>query len=174
MLDLTSVHATDIMEKDVVQLHTLTRIEAAIETLEEYSIQGAPVVDEAEELVGVLSATDILKRDNAHDEEVRRSRSGYYSADPLFDADDFFGNKDYFFGNEDYSPELLGRELVVDWMTPRVISVKPDASLAEICSLFDKERIHRVFVVENGRAVGVISTFDIVKRLAAEEDAQVR
>ncbi len=161
MIDLTNVQARDVMETDVVQLHTLTPIQAAIETLDEYGIHGAPVVDEAEQLVGVLSVTDIVRRDRDHDEEAMSERSVYYFKDPL-DEDQ------YVFAQEDYCPEVLGRELVVDWITPRVISVKPDTHLAEVCRLMVREGVHRLFVVEEGRVLGIISTFDVVRRFAED------
>ena len=37
-----------------------------------------------------------------------------------------------FLGKEDYSTELLGSEVVGDWMTPRVISVPPEVTLRKV------------------------------------------
>lgn len=160
MVQLSKVLAEEIMEKDVLELTTLTPIESAIELMQEYAISGAPVVDEAGTLVGVLSASDIIKRDRAHNEEPDEEGTSFYAADP-FDAQ----NND-FFSREDYSLDVLGRELAVDWMTPKVVSVGPEATLAEVCALMAGESIHRVFVVKDKRLQGVISTLDVVNYLA--------
>ncbi len=161
MVQLTKVLAEEIMEKDVLELTTLTPIERAVELLQEYAISGAPVVDEAGELVGVLSASDIIKRDCAHnDEDADGRRTSYYSVDP------FDSPPSEFFGREDYSLDALGRELTMDWMTPQVVSVGPDATLTEVCAVMAKESIHRVFVLKGKRLQGVVSTLDIVNYLA--------
>ncbi len=150
------VTAQDIMQEDVVRLHTLTPIERAIELLEEYQISGAPVVDEAEELVGVLSMSDVLHRDRSVQRDGGEERYGYYRFNPLSDRDEFFSR-------EDYELESLGRELVADWMTPKVVAVEPEASLKQVCHLMDEEKVHRVLVVVDKRVVGLISSLDIVR-----------
>ncbi len=160
MLDPAKIKARDLMQTDVVQLHADTPIKSAIETLEEYSISGAPVVDETGKLVGVLSDSDIVKTEHLSNEEVEIKRTEYYFADPLEELDEPY------FSTEEYDPEVLGQETVGEWMTPHVISVEPEVSLSDVCTVMAEERIHRVFVVKDSKLLGVISTFDIVKCLA--------
>ena len=164
MVNTTHTRAQDVMQADVLRLHTATPIDAAGELMEEYSISGAPVVDEAEELVGVSSATDILRRDQAHVNSVSGWPTSYYSSDPLD------RNTDEFFSRTEYDIHSIGRELVVDWMTPKLLSVTPDAPMCEVCALMADKRIHRVFVVEGHKLLGVISTFDVVSWLAVTND----
>ena len=163
MFDPAKTKARDIMQRDVVQLHTDASIKSAIETFEEYSISGAPVVNEAGELVGVLSDSDIVKTEHLENEELKLKRTEYYFANPLEELDEPY------FSTEEYSPEVLGEETVGEWMTPHVISVAPEASLSDVCTLMTQERIHRVFVVKEKKLLGVISTLDIVKCLATPE-----
>jgi CBS domain-containing protein len=171
MLDETKVKAREIMQTDVVTLHCDMPIRSAVETLEEYSISGAPVVDEAENLVGVLSSTDILKSESAHEDaeglETFRS-SRYYRVDPLEELVELERDEEdeLTFSREDYVSKALGRETVADWMTPKIISVGPEASLGDVCTLMVREGVHRVFVVEGQRLLGVISSFDVVRSLA--------
>jgi len=167
MTRTAKVLAQDLMSRDLVFLRVSAPIHEAVETLEEYRISGAPVVNEAEELVGVLSASDIVKAEHIDDDRLVSRRAEFYSYDPLWedgDADSVW--QDRAFGREDYRPELLGRETVGDWMTARVISVAPDASLRDVCAVIDAEKIHRVFVIDGKKLVGVISTIDIVSFLA--------
>jgi CBS domain-containing protein len=159
MFDPDKIKARNIMQSEVVQLNSDASIKSAIETFEDYSISGAPVVNETGELVGVLSDTDIVKIEHLENDDIHVKRAEYYFNDPFDELDEPF------FSQEDYSPEALGQETVGDWMTPHVISVGPEAPLSEICAIMTRERIHRVFVVKEKKLLGVITTFDIVKKL---------
>ncbi len=154
------VTARNVMQAEVVKLHCDTSITSAVETLEEYAISGAPVVDDADNLIGVISRSDIARTEHIADDGIDVQATRYYRLDPLDDEGDTV------FSRDDYDPELLDRQTVGDWMTPRIISVAPDASLTDVCGIMVKEGIHRVFVVDDGRLIGVISSFDVVKHLA--------
>ena len=67
---------------------------------------------------------------------------------------------------DEYSPEVLGDNLVKDWMNAEVISVAPDAKLKEVCHTMSDRSVHRVLVVEDDRLAGIVSTSDIVRFLA--------
>jgi CBS-domain-containing membrane protein len=54
--------ARDIMSKDVVSLSPGMSIAAAADALLHYRIHGAPVVDEADQLIGMVSFTDLSAR----------------------------------------------------------------------------------------------------------------
>ena len=71
-----------------------------------------------------------------------------------------------FVNRDDYSPEMLGRETVGQWMTRGVVSVTPTARLKEVCATMVRESVHRVVVLERGRLQGIISTMDVVRHLA--------
>lgn len=160
MVDEGRITARDIMQTDVIQLDPLMPVQSAVETFEEYSISGAPVVNESGELVGALSATDIVKASHVHNGEIEVRKKTFYEADPLEEVDDSA------YSIEDYEADVLDRKTVADWMTARVISIRPDATLSEVCALMVKEEIHRVFVVEEGRLLGIVSTFDVVRYVA--------
>jgi len=57
---------------------------------------------------------------------------------------------------------LQMRGKVADFMTSDVVTVGPDASLAELADLFVSTRVRRVPVVDNDRLVGVISRRDLI------------
>jgi hypothetical protein len=77
-------------------------------------------------------------------------------------SDDPEWEEDEILEREDYSPELLGRELVGDWMNRGVIHVAPDDSLASVCKLMVKNHVHRVLFVERGALKGILTSFDVV------------
>lgn len=69
---------------------------------------------------------------------------------------------------------LLGRfskdTRVEEVMTREVITVGPDADLAEAMRLMTEHRVRHLPVVEGGKVVGVISIGDAVKAIISEQE----
>ena len=57
---------------------------------------------------------------------------------------------------------------VRDLMTTRVVTCKPEDSIARIARLMTENRIRHLPVVENGRLAGVVSVGDVVKNRLEE------
>lgn len=55
---------------------------------------------------------------------------------------------------------------LADIMTPNVVTVSMDDTLRGIRQIFDRYKFHHVVVVEQGKAVGVISDRDVLKHLS--------
>jgi CBS domain-containing protein len=55
---------------------------------------------------------------------------------------------------------------VRDLMTPRPVTIGPEASVKEAAQLLLSADVHRLFVVEADRVVGVLSTTDILRAVA--------
>ena len=51
-------------------------------------------------------------------------------------------------------------------MTPRAITIAPDAGVREAAQHLLYADVHRLFVVDQGRVVGVVSSTDVVRALA--------
>ena len=167
MPTLADVTARDLMQTEVVTLDADASVEEAVSVLEDYRITGAPVVDGGGNLVGVFSVSDIARREHVGDGRIRSERGAWFETNPLAASDD--GGWEREFGaREDYSPDVLGRETVGEWMHRGVITVAPEARVKEVCELLTRESIHRVLVVEDGSLAGLVSTVDIVRWLAAQ------
>ena len=163
----THVRAKDLMQTDVTTLSAEDTITEAIRVFEEERIHGAPVVDEQGRLVGVLSASDIVKVSHVEGGRIDAERHEYYLANPL---EENLGEAPWwdedFFSKEDYSVDVLGDKTVRDWMNPKAVFVAPEASLRKVCQTMTNERIHRVLVVDDGELKGLLSSFDVVRFLA--------
>lgn len=61
-------------------------------------------------------------------------------------------------------------ETVTDLMSPGIISVREDASVAEVASLMLTKHLHRVVVLRGEEAVGIISTSDLLGLLLEERE----
>jgi len=164
-IDPTKLLARDVMRTDLLTLRAEDSVESAVDLFEEYHVSGAPVVDAAGRPLGVLSASDIARRDHVREGRVAADRTGGLSDiyDDELEGADLEGE---LFNREDYSTDLLGRVRIGEWMSEGVVAVEPDTTLAETCRIMTDESIHRVFVVEGGQLRGVVSTFDVVALLA--------
>jgi CBS domain-containing protein len=167
MTPLTDVRARDLMRTEVVTLSPDATIREAVETLQDDHLGGVPVVDEAEKVIGFLSLADIARIEHLQGDRVAEIRGDRRLANPIGEAvGEESVDDEEFVGRDDYSPEMLGRETVGQWMTRGVVSVAPSATLQQVCSVMVKESVHRVVVLERDRLKGIISTMDIVRHLA--------
>ncbi len=64
--------------------------------------------------------------------------------------------------------------LVRERMSSRLITINPDANLAQARALLDQHRIRHLLVVEEGKLVGIITDRDIRSAAAASALRQVR
>jgi CBS domain-containing protein len=164
-VDASRIVARDIMQTGVLVLRADDSIHSAAEQLEEIHATGAPVVDGAGHLIGVLTTTDIARSEHVETQGVV-TRMATESA-PDVDQSLVTDADEVVFSTEAFGDEVLGRARVGDWMTPGVTRVAPDTTLAGLCRMMMDEDIHRVFVVEHQRLLGVVSTKDVVRLLAA-------
>ncbi len=58
--DIKKMKVEEIMSKELVTIDPDAKLEEAAATMANYSIKKLPVVDEEEELVGIITATDLL------------------------------------------------------------------------------------------------------------------
>lgn len=153
------------MRTDVATLASDDTIETALALFSESAISGAPVVAN-ERLVGVLTLADVSRPEHMKGGALE-TRGEYQLSEPVGEElADEVEPEETFFSKDDYSPEVLGRQLVGDWMSSGVVTVPPDASLEQVCRRMVEHRIHRVFVTEREKLVGVISSFDVVRHVA--------
>lgn len=158
------IKVRDLMRTELVTLPTTATIREALETFESERVSGVPVVDATGQPVGVLSAFDVAQSQHLSargriNDQAGTSEYGFYDEEANEGSEGF--------DPEGYSPAMLGRETVADWMHSGIIHVEPDATLRQVCELMIGEGIHRVLVLEKGRLVGLLSTMDIVGYLAS-------
>lgn len=141
--------ARDIMTTDVCTFAADTPVVEAAEQLVRRRISGAPVVDAARRVIGVVSEGDFIRRAELGTE---RSWSGW---------------REFLTAKSTMAHEFIRSHgtHVGDVMTSPVWTVGEEATLAEICELFEKKNIRRVPVVRDGVLVGIVSRADMVRAL---------
>ena len=149
--------ARDVMTRSLVSVGADTPLSDVYRLFVEEQIHGAPVVDDEEMLVGVISSSDLLR---AADEE-RDTAVG--SSEYLRDLVEFSG-PDWGRGLTDFQ-DRLSALTVADVMTPNAVTVRPETPIAEVARALRQHQVHRVWVEEDGRLCGVVSTFDLLPLL---------
>ncbi len=153
--------ASDLMQKSVVRLNPDTTVEEAAALLDDAGISGAPVVEVSGKLIGVFSLRDVAQRarlgprepDARRGWDVEEMEAGDVVEDDISMADD-------------YSPGNAEVERVRQHMSASVVTVPPALPVREVAARMVNESIHRVFVVDGNKLLGVISTFDLARAVA--------
>ena len=149
------VVARDLMLTDLVTLSPELPLVDAHRALIESGVSGAPVVDDGNSIVGVLSSSDLLRSvAEEHDSDIVR-------VDYFREVLDFSGPEGA--SDLDDFQDRLKELTVADVMTRELVTITPNASLRDVAATLARHRIHRVLVVEGDRLAGIISTFDFVE-----------
>jgi CBS domain-containing protein len=172
----------DFMQRDVVTIPPDAPISDLIRVLDRTGITGAPVVDEQDALVGVVSIRDVLRlaRELSEAPEAMRwslGTSGPVKETSFLDAPEegeFFayyvtpggGFVDVRSRIRELPSDLFDGYRVEDVMTREPVTIGMDASLAELSRLLLDRKLHRALVVEGKQLVGIVTTTDVLRHLA--------
>ncbi|HVY63054.1 MAG TPA: CBS domain-containing protein [Planctomycetota bacterium] len=133
---MNALKAADVMTRDVFTLQETATVREAATALIERRISGAPVVDAAGKLSGLLSEEDLIGVFYEGVSDLDRRPIGTCT--------------------------VLGSSLV----TRKVVAVRPETALHDIAKKLLNLKIKRVPVVDaEHRVLGVVSRKDILKAL---------
>ena len=148
------MQATDVMTTGVNKVTADTTVNKIATMLLDRHVSAVPVVDDLDQVVGVVSEGDLLHRT----ENGTERQHSWWNA--------HFGE-----------PEELAAEYVKshgsrarDVMTSPVITVTEETPLAEIAELMEEENIRRVPVLRDGKLAGIVSRADLLCALATKEE----
>lgn len=146
--------AAEIMTKmPLVVIHPHDRVPSIAAQLRDHHISSAPVVDAADNLLGLVSESDLL-RHMGNEEAKRRAWWLELLAEGEDLATDFL----------DYLKEE--NRSAADLMRHDVVTVTEDTQVGDIVDLFAKHGIKRVPVLREGKLVGIVSRSDIIRALS--------
>jgi len=72
-------------------------------------------------------------------------------------------------GEREEREQFFEETMVQDIMTPRPQTITPDALIKDAAQRMLYLEVHRLFVEEHGKLVGVISTTDLVRTMAGQK-----
>ena len=142
---LRAVPAKDVMSKEVVAVHMDTPLKDVAEAMARRGISGVPVLDQDQNVVGVISERDFL---NAFGPAGAKSFMEVLAA---------------CLAGTGCIAVTARKQKAKEIMTAPSVCVTEDTPVSEIVRLFAEKRINRVPVTDkNGKLVGIVSRADIV------------
>lgn len=159
----------DIMAKDVINVHPEATVRELAQLLSDAQISGVPVLDSKKDLVGVVSATDIVRlaseppsieQDPTWIEALDETVPDYV---PSFftDADAYLGKWTPITSEE--NGQSLDQATVKDIMTSVPFTIPADASIPVLAQFLSERRIHRAIVTGPSGLAGIVTTFDVLR-----------
>jgi CBS domain-containing protein len=150
-----STSVRDVMTEEVVTIGPDTTVEAAADLLAEHGYGAVPVVDASGKLVGLLRDEDLL---------VSEARLHVPTAISFLGAEFVLPGERHRFKEE---LEKAAAGTVVDLMTTKYPTVKPDDSLEDVATLMWGHDVSHVPVLDDdGHVAGIVARGDVVKFLA--------
>ncbi len=173
----------DIMSVDVITISPETTLREVAELLSDEHITGLPVVA-GDEVVGVVSATDLLsfdaesrgvpglrpergvERGAAEPDEWREGEAPLpaYFVDLWENAGADVRERFESTGSPEW--DVLEEHTAGEIMTRSVVSLPPATEAQEAARYMLRTGVRRVLVMEDGRLVGVATTTDMLKAVA--------
>ena len=146
--DIREMRVAEIAHQEWPTLGTDETVEGVIKLFAETGISGAPVVDEGK-LVGIVTEGDLIFRDA----DVKAP--GFL---------DILGGMIPLGSWDEYRHEALKSAGVTvdEVMTRELITISPDATLAEASTIMAEERVKVLPVTEDDTLRGVITRMDIL------------
>ena len=148
--------AKDIMTTDVILAKKGDTISEVANVLISGKIGGLPVVDEDNKVVGIISETDIIKKEKkAHSTPFINVLEGIIFLDDI--------NK-----MEKDLKEIAAYK-VEDLMSTNIVKVHEDDTFDNIANIMIKKSVNRVPVVDKeNRLKGIICRYDIIRAMYNE------
>ncbi|MDF2734524.1 MAG: hypothetical protein K0S97_1147 [Chloroflexota bacterium] len=146
----------DVMARQVVTVDPETALKDVAGLLVDRRISGVPVLDAGGAVVGVVSETDLLIKEQGA-ESIRHRRMAR------------------FFGDSSESRRQLAKLTAVtagEAMTAPAVTIGSYRRVAEAAALMVARKVNRLPVVDDGRLVGIVTRADLV-RVFVRSDAEL-
>lgn len=153
-----TVLAHEIMTPSIKAVPQSWTMERLARFLTDNEITGSPVTDEHGDIVGIATLKDITEfrwNANRNDNDTRLTPEEEQEARRLRMA--IF--------------EEMGKVPVEvrDIMTPSILSVDEQTPVRDIADIMMREHLHRIFVTNDKKITGIITTYDMLKLISDKE-----
>ena len=140
--------AKDIMSKNVITISPKATVEELARLLIKHKISGVPVVDNAKNLIGIVTENDLINQNKRlHIPTIIR----------LFDAFIVLGS-----GRMQEEIKKMTASKVDEICTKKVVSITEETSLEEVATIMSEKNIHLLPVVRDSVVVGIVGKADVV------------
>jgi CBS-domain-containing membrane protein len=152
------ITAQDIMTTDVITLTPEMDFITAAKILLDKRMNGAPVVNEKGQLVGILCQSDLI---------AQQKRIPVPTLLTVLDS--------FIQLNSAKQIEKKVRKIVAltveEAMTPDPVTVQPDTHIETIAALMVDSNLHSLPVLDKGKIVGIIGKEDVLRTLFPQDNS---
>jgi CBS domain-containing protein len=147
------LRARDLMTENVIAVSKDTPVRELAKILSENKISGAPVLDGAGKLAGVVTESDLI---------FQNKKVHIPTAVAILDAFFFLENPD----KMEKEMKKIAGITVADIYASEIVTVQQDTPLDELATLMAEKNIHTLPVLNQEELVGVIGKSDIIRTIA--------
>lgn len=147
--------AMDVMVRNVVTVTQDSSVAEAVQLLNDHDVSALPVVNDDDEVIGIISEADLI-----HREENGTGKHRPWWLEAVTPASTLA---------EEFA-KSHGHK-VGEVMSTDVVSASEDASLGEIANLLERHRIKRLPILKDGKLVGIVSRSNLIQALASAAPA---
>jgi CBS-domain-containing membrane protein len=151
---IVSLRVCDVMTASPVTVDSSCSMAEVSSLFASRGLHSAPVVDDAGRCVGVITASDFVKRSEVLAQSDQQPHTLCH-------------------GEEGILLEPKSYDYVTDCMSPCVQAVAPITPLIRAAKIMTSAHLHTIPVIEDHKPVGILSTLDVVAALVnAFEEAK--
>ncbi|HMB31640.1 MAG TPA: CBS domain-containing protein [Desulfohalobiaceae bacterium] len=143
---------SEIMSTDLFIVSPETKITEAAKILLENHINGIPVVNDDNKLVGIICQSDIISQ---------QKKLPLPTIFTLFDGIIPLSSSQHL----EKEIQRMSATTVEEAMSPDPESVRPDTDLEDVAEIMVKKNYHTIPVVEDDQLIGIIGKEDVLKTL---------
>ena len=151
---MSQLRVRDLMTTEVITVKPTDTIRQAVIRMAIDNVTGAPVVDNRNHVLGIITQTDILKLILRYQDKLDKEGGGHLLGVPM----DVTGSPDAISSANKEISEMK----VEDLMIHSTLFTTPDAEIIEVLRVMMKLDVGRLPVLEQGVLVGTISRSDII------------
>jgi len=153
---LSNLYVDALMSSDLLTAYEGWSVKRLAAFFIENNISGAPVVASDGGLVGVVTHSDVIRFEAREVSDAEIEKLALHFLGP-------FGGELSQDDIQKYKDKTLANCTVNEIMTPKVYSVEIGVSAIDACRLILEKNIHRLFVTDEGRVVGVMTAMDFLR-----------
>jgi len=149
---------SEIMVAKVITFKVTDTLEAVAERFVKNGISGAPVINDKNEVIGIVSEKDLL----------RVLRASATKMDMVFPSAHDMGvyfQKSVDFSKMDHAFEKLGKLTVSEIMKSEVITLAPEDDVLKAGRTLIENKVNHIPIVKDKKLVGIVAREDIIRGL---------
>lgn len=151
---IVALRVGDVMTAKPITVDSSSSITQVSHLFSTHNLHAAPVVDDSGKCIGVITASDFVRRTEIYSESEQQPHEIVHSEEGIL-------------------IEPRSYDYVSDCMSPCVQTVSPSTPLIQAAKIMTTAHLHVLPVIEDHKPVGILSNLDIVAALVnAYEEAK--